>query len=51
MGNKRFVVKGWGKTNKGVACPKMGTGGLNMVLPLSTTSFVNWPDSAITELV
>jgi len=51
MGNKCFVVNGRGKTNMGVACPKKGIRGPNMVQPLSTTSLDNWPDSAIIESV
>ena len=41
-----YEVWGGVATNKGIACPKMGTGGPNMVLPLSTMSLVRWRDSS-----
>ena len=51
MGNECFVGLGWGKANMGVACPKMGTGGPNMVQPLSTKSSTNGLTQQFTENV
>ena len=51
MRNERFMGEGCGQANMGVACPKMGTWGPNMVQPLSTMSATNGLTQQFTENV